>query len=53
MVKVLARWAKFGMGPLEALRELAATLADCWQCADVHEHLASWWAVVSGAVEVD
>ena len=35
------------------LRELTATLADAWACADLREHLASWWAVTTGAVKVD
>jgi hypothetical protein len=44
---------KFRMGPVEALCELAWTLADTWECADLRGHLAAWWDVVSGAVEVD
>ncbi|MBU0495885.1 MAG: hypothetical protein KKA73_03555 [Chloroflexi bacterium] len=37
----------------EALRELAATLADAWAGADLRGHLASWWAVTTGATRVD
>ena len=48
-----AEMGKTRMGLVEALRELAAILADCWRCADVSEHLSCWWAVVSGRVEVD
>jgi len=36
----------------EALRELAATLADAWRCGDLRGHLSAWWEVVTGAVEV-
>jgi hypothetical protein len=46
-------WRKFRMGPAEALCELAWTLADTWECADLRGHLAAWWDVVSGTVEVD
>jgi len=28
------------------LSELRATLADCWQCADVPGHLRAWWELV-------
>lgn len=41
------------MGWREALRELAATLVDAWECADLRGHLASWWAVITGAVKID
>jgi len=41
------------MGLVEALRELAATLADAWECADLRGHLSAWWLVVSGTVEVN
>lgn len=34
------------MNPLTILRELLATLADCWQCADVPGHLRAWWELV-------
>ncbi|MBU0492534.1 MAG: hypothetical protein KKA73_30445 [Chloroflexi bacterium] len=37
----------------EALRELVATLADAWACADLRGHLASWWDVVTGTTRVD
>jgi hypothetical protein len=40
------------MGLVEALRKLAATLADYWRCADVGGHLAAWWEVITGKVEV-
>ena len=42
-----------GMNIGEALRELAWTLADAWECADLRGHLAAWWDVVTGKVEVD
>ncbi len=38
---------------LEAIRELYWTLVDCWRCADVGGHLAEWWDMVTGKVEVD
>ncbi|MBU1748465.1 MAG: hypothetical protein KKA73_12310 [Chloroflexi bacterium] len=37
----------------EALRELVATLADVWACADLRGHLASWWGIATGATRVD
>ncbi|MBU0494345.1 MAG: hypothetical protein KKA73_11060 [Chloroflexi bacterium] len=52
MTNVLKRNRKY-MGWREALRELAATLADAWECADLRERLASWWEVVTGKVAVD
>lgn len=44
---------KARMGLREALHELWATLADCWQEADLGGHLAAWANVVSGRVDVD
>jgi hypothetical protein len=41
------------MGPVEALRELAGTLADVVVCGDLRGHLATWWDVVTGRVDVD
>lgn len=41
------------MGIGEALRELAWMLADAWECANLRGHLAAWWGVMSGTVEVD
>ncbi|MEA3341123.1 MAG: hypothetical protein U9R15_14255 [Chloroflexota bacterium] len=50
MTKILV---KLVTGWREALRELTWTLIDCWQCADVGNHLAAWWDVASDKVEVD
>lgn len=44
---------KLVIGWRETLQELAWTLTDCWRCADVGNHLSTWWSVVSGKVEVD
>ena len=41
------------MGLCEVLRELCWTLADVWECGDVGGHLAAWWKVITGKVEVD
>jgi len=41
------------MGPVEALRELAGTLADVLECGDLRGHLVAWWDVVTGQVDVD
>ena len=46
LVKLVTNWR-------DALRELAWTLADAWECADLRGHLAAWWDVVAGKVEVD
>jgi hypothetical protein len=37
----------------EAVKELALTLADVLECGDLRGHLAAWWGVVSGRVDMD
>ena len=49
----LSTWRQSGLGVHEALRELVATLADAWVCADLHGHLVSWWEIVTGTTKVD
>lgn len=37
----------------EAVRELLYTLGDVLECGDLRGHLAAWWDVVAGRVDVD
>lgn len=41
------------IGLRAAVRELVGTLADVLECGDLRGHLAAWWDVVAGRVDVD